>query len=440
MEERLEDLLARGYTREDAVNTVLDDFGDAAALAGEFGRIGTRRRWIMRTTAGIFGIAAAVLLVSFLLPENRPLPAPSYSHADENEAEFVTAAAVRPSSPAAARDTSYGLGAFANPESEADRETRSKLAHKMGEISFPEGTSLEEVLNFLREEGQVPVSVNWNAMSVMGIDRDTDIQGLRLRNVRLETALDILLQNVGAVEAPLSYAIVDGVVRISTEEDLDRNTVVRVYDVHDLVRRDLPAAIRDAISSALSAPRATSPEPGGMGGMGGYGGGGYGGYGGGNSERTLPDIISELEQERVADLEDLIKTTVQPASWRPEGAVGAMSYFDGLLVIVHSPRAQQEIIELLGTMRQALAARSDGESSTPSASTGMIQETPAVRDVPEPLFPSRNGKAPGGNAYKIAPGDTLAHIARERLATPRTTEDQGSVYAGAGAGSSTRPQ
>ena len=60
LQERLEVLTARGVSRDDAVRIALEEFGDAAGLAGEFSEIvrGRKKRWMMRVTTGTIAIPA----------------------------------------------------------------------------------------------------------------------------------------------------------------------------------------------------------------------------------------------------------------------------------------------------------------------------------------------------------------------------------------------
>ena len=66
MEDRLEELLARGVAREQAIQQALAEFGDAAGLAAQFASIsrGRRRRWLMR--AMTFSVAAMLLIAAGL--------------------------------------------------------------------------------------------------------------------------------------------------------------------------------------------------------------------------------------------------------------------------------------------------------------------------------------------------------------------------------------
>jgi hypothetical protein len=66
LEDRLEELLARGVSKEEATRQALSEFGDAAGLAAQFASIsrGRRRRWLMR--AMTFSVAAVLLMAAGL--------------------------------------------------------------------------------------------------------------------------------------------------------------------------------------------------------------------------------------------------------------------------------------------------------------------------------------------------------------------------------------
>ena len=66
LESRLDELLAQGKTREQAVSIALEEFGDAAVLAEDFSRLASRhtRRFVMRCTAASAVVVAAVVLLT----------------------------------------------------------------------------------------------------------------------------------------------------------------------------------------------------------------------------------------------------------------------------------------------------------------------------------------------------------------------------------------
>src|SRR5947207_5770846 len=64
LDDRLEELTARGVSHEAAVRQALEEFGDAAGLAGQFVAISwnRKRRWLVRLTT--FSVAATLLLAA----------------------------------------------------------------------------------------------------------------------------------------------------------------------------------------------------------------------------------------------------------------------------------------------------------------------------------------------------------------------------------------
>src|SRR5262245_44762774 len=64
LDDRMDELIARGMSKEEAVQQALAELGDAAGLAGQFLTIANRRkrRWLMRLTT--FSVAATLLLAA----------------------------------------------------------------------------------------------------------------------------------------------------------------------------------------------------------------------------------------------------------------------------------------------------------------------------------------------------------------------------------------
>jgi hypothetical protein len=219
MEDRLDDLLARGISREQAIQTALEEFGDAAALAGQVASISwtRKRRWYMKVSAfSVAGLAAAVLLAVALWPENQRLPATGRAIAQQ---------------PAGGDEGAADVGA-AQPDVKATLE--QKLAQRLDAdfLEFP----LRDVLAFLADQAQVQFYINRRALDDEAASDDAPIS-LKLKNVRLETVLDLALEQANP---NLAYQERDGVLMISTLQALEGATEVRVYNCRDLLAMTSP--------------------------------------------------------------------------------------------------------------------------------------------------------------------------------------------------------
>src|SRR5262245_52984792 len=66
LEDRLDELIESGVSRDEAIQQALTEFGDAAGLARQFGAISRKRkqRWLMRVMT--FSIAATLLIAAGL--------------------------------------------------------------------------------------------------------------------------------------------------------------------------------------------------------------------------------------------------------------------------------------------------------------------------------------------------------------------------------------
>src|SRR5262249_44108318 len=86
----------------------------------------------------------------------------------------------------------------------------------------------------LRDVSSANIFVNWRALEAAGIDKNAPVTA-RLRDVKFSKALETILRDVGGGTVRLGYTIDEGVISISTEEDLASNVVTRVYDIRDLI-------------------------------------------------------------------------------------------------------------------------------------------------------------------------------------------------------------
>lgn len=306
---------------------------------------------------GRIALALVSLLFCFLLSEGRV-------QGDRPEAE----ASAEPGSPAEIAGSDELVPAWPTLETDVERQTREALATARVTLQMPAETPFEQAMQIWRERSRLAVHVNWPALGRVGVDRTTAVSGTDLRDVSAEAALDILLGDVSTRDVEVCYAIRDRVVWVAPKDTLDRETVLRVYDVHAIIGRPGPEDLAVELGRLRNQP---TTRPWGMGGVPGRW-----------DELGLPPpsdamiemarACDEFEQIRAEDLRELITVAVSPGSWEPDGTVGSISYFDGTLTINATARTHERVWRLLISMRQAMLAREHYESPG-SASGGAMR-------------------------------------------------------------------
>ena len=116
--------------------------------------------------------------------------------------------------------------------SKAHAHTVAELSKRLPHAQFP-GIGIGDAIQFFRDVMNVNIHAKWEALRAAQIDEKTPVN-IRLQNVTLREAIDKTIQDVGGPN-PWRWTISDGVITISTEDDIVRRTVYRVYDVSDLM-------------------------------------------------------------------------------------------------------------------------------------------------------------------------------------------------------------
>jgi hypothetical protein len=214
-----------------------------------------------------------------------------------------------PSAEGTAADEEDSDQRAAPPEKTADNSPiRKQLSAKMS-LSV-KGAGLEPVLADFARRSRVNMNVNWKALEAAGIDGKTPVT-VDLNDVAAWKVLNTVLAEVGGGTANLGYTKKDGVLEISTRDDLNsaRYQVVKVYDVRDLIRRPF---------SALP-----------------------------------PQMANDFAQQQSTALCDTIKATVAPDTWRDNGGtIGSIRELNGQLIINQTQENHDEIVNLLGQFRR----------------------------------------------------------------------------------------
>ena len=248
------------------------------------------------------------------------------------------------------------FGADAGAASEMDRLAREKLAEVIGELNF-QNTTLETVISQLRTINDLNMQVNWNALEFAGIDRDTEIT-LQLKGITIEKALRVILDDAQAlVGIPLSYVLDQGVLTVSTDDDLQQQLITHLYDVHDLLQTRPNFYEPPSFDVAVD----------------------EGGGGG--------DVFGEVDIEEEAEdpaerLRTLIMNVVAPNTWQETaGGLGSLEILEGILVVTNSPTVHREVFELLDRMRDQQAVQIAVEARFITVTANFLEEMGIDLDI-----------------------------------------------------------
>jgi hypothetical protein len=166
---------------------------------------------------------------------------------------------------------------------------------------------LSKVLEYIGEASGVNLHVDWGALEAAGIAPDTPVT-LNLQQLPASQVLTRVLRDVGGGNILLRYRIEDGIVDVSTADDLSRHQVARVYHVRDLIE---DALARDRRLNEAAA------------------------------KKTEDDAVNELMK--------FLAEAVEPLTW--DGPPIA-HYFGGRLIVTRAPEQQDEVLGVLTALRR----------------------------------------------------------------------------------------
>jgi hypothetical protein len=350
--EHVAQLEASGIAHEEAVRRALQEFGDAAALAANFqALVGMRRRrLVMRCTIGttVVMTGLVVALLAF-----RP----------EVRNDRILAQAQAEAQPGNEKQPDAGKKKIPPPPRDPDQRTRLALRQETS-IDFTE-TPLAVALATLGEQHGVQQYIDRRSLRDAGIDHDAAVT-LNLDGVPLQMVLDLMLR-----ELSLDYRIRNGVIVVASEEDVQSQTEVRVYEVPEEDAHSLLMLIAETVE-----PDSWRPDPQVRPGNNPYGYGAaapQGGFGG------------------VADL----------------SGPGSIRAYRGVLVVSQTPEVHQKIEKLLSDLNRVLIDRPRrATTATPPPSETVPATQPGFGPPGQP--PSSGGFVPAPGSPGTASGGSSA--------------------------------
>jgi type II secretory pathway component GspD/PulD (secretin)/tetratricopeptide (TPR) repeat protein len=234
----------------------------------------------------------------------------------------------------------------------ADQATAAILDKNLPEIRFQD-VAFADVVDFLRDTTQANIFVNWKALEAQGIDRNAPVS-TRLRNVKFSKVLRTILESIGggaAAGGTLGYTVDEGVITISTTDDLARNVETRTYDIRDLII-SIPD-FTDAPQLSLTSQANGQNGGGGGEGGGGGGGGGQGLFGGEGEGQGSGEDEGPTREELVEQITQLIQETIAADTWKEAGGqLGSLRELGGQLIVTQTPEVHGQISQLLEKLRE----------------------------------------------------------------------------------------
>jgi len=246
---------------------------------------------------------------------------------------------------------------------------RRKMNQRLPKLRLQK-TPFDSVIALLRDMQGLPIHVRKEALDAAGIERNQDLS-VNLRNIRFQTALDLILRDVVAGDVPPTYTAANGGILISTADDLDRLTVTRLYDIRPLIELAvrLPEPMERAIAHSVwrlthHPPPSTQPAT------------ALSSLPADQKQRLLGKYVADIiRRGAIPDLLGPVYQSVAPDSWRGAGGwVGSLREFDGVLVVTHTPAAQRQIARLLQALLDALDGYRPGPATQPTERGGQTED------------------------------------------------------------------
>lgn len=246
------------------------------------------------------------------------------------------------------------FAAQTSSESEADRQVRLRLKTRIPKLEFTNG-NFGDVIEYFRTFSNVNFHVIWPALSAGQVEPKTPVT-INLSDVTVDTALEIVLADLGQT-TPLGYVIRNGVVIISTKEDLARQPLTRVYDIRDLLYfvPDFSPSDTGFDNTNNNTTNITNNDD--------------------NNNNTMNREV--LIQQIIT----AITTNVARDSWPPNGVIGSISELHGTLVVTQTAEAHQEISNLIDRLREPRAIQICIEARFISVSSGFLNSIGLDLDV-----------------------------------------------------------
>ncbi|MCE7975508.1 MAG: hypothetical protein DYG92_14495 [Leptolyngbya sp. PLA1] len=237
-------------------------------------------------------------------------------------------------------------------DTEENRRALAVIERKKIPVNFTD-TPLTTVVGFLKAVTNLDFDVDYQSLELVSIDRESPVT-LNLTNVPIRTILDRVVERVSPDAANgAAWSINDGVITIASKEVINRNRVLVIYDIRDLLI-EVPD-YNQAPEFDLQAVLQSTGQQGGGSGQSPFRDNQQGGGPAGAGRRSLED--------RTNDLIQIITTNVDQEGWQENGGqTGFIQQLQGNLIITQTPANHREVHGLLSKLRESRAMQVNVET------------------------------------------------------------------------------
>jgi type II secretory pathway component GspD/PulD (secretin) len=212
-------------------------------------------------------------------------------------------------------------------------------------------TPLSSVVSFLNAVTQLNFDVDWEKLQEAGIDKEAQVT-LNLSNVPVRTVIERVLEKVSRDSSNGAwYAVNDGVVMISSKQDINKKRSLQIYDIRDLLIEvpnygdapefDLQSVLQSSGGRGSSSSQSPFKDN------------------GQNGNKTIRKTIDE----RTDDLIKIITSNIDEQGWQENGGeIGAIQRLQGSLIITNTPANHRAIHGLLSKLREIRAMQINVET------------------------------------------------------------------------------
>lgn len=242
-----------------------------------------------------------------------------------------------------------------------DFELNRRLDLVEQDVSFDE-TPFEQAIGFVKDmNDDLNFSIDWADLEASGVRRDRPVS-LQFSDVRLRVIIEEMLKQVGG-DIELGAQVADGIISIATRSKLNRNKTTLVYDIRDLLV-DIPN-FTSAPQTSLRRGVAEVVNTGSV-----------------FSDRGSPGDLGEPTRQfasnnriKAEEIMDIIRSTVEPDSWRATGGgEAAMRELNGQLIVYNTSEAHQQAQALLDQLREARALMIAVETRFLTVTSNFLEE------------------------------------------------------------------